>query len=582
MISFLRIGFILALAWSTAAYAAPSPEMKALGDDYVAFLRVQDPIRAGFRGDRNAARRWPDNSVAAVAERKRALENFRTRLIALEKTPLDAEDALNRDIIRARVDIALDSFAYDEERIPFITGEGFYNTPESVAFTTIIRNKDDAEGWIARTAAIPAYYDIEIANLERAVRTRFTQPKLVVDVAIANLEDAAAQSPEQSTLLLLPFRVRPATISEADWEKLKQRAVLAIRLVKLAQRKLAQYLRDRYLPAVRASVGIGGIDGGKAYYAYLARKHTTTNMTPEQIHRLGVAEVARIRRAMDATIKEAGFSGSFADFLAFLRTSPQFRAKSAEEYVMRAAEIEKRVDLMLPQYIGTLPRLTFGFRDKPPGLENSSGGYWVGSPELGVPGTVVIEFKHATQLALYELPAWVMHEGAPGHHTQIALSQERFDLPEFRRNDDITAYVEGWALYTEPLGHEMGIYRTPYEKFGQLSMEIWRACRLVIDPGLHYMGWTRDQARACLLENSALPPHRVDQEVDRYIGWPGQALAYKVGELKIWELRRRAEKRLGARFDIRKFHDFILLDGPMPLDLLERRLDGWMVAQQAR
>jgi uncharacterized protein (DUF885 family) len=349
--------------------------------------------------------------------------------------------------------------------------------------------------------------------------------------------------------------------------------------VKRAQRTLARYLRNNYLPVVRAAAGIGSLDGGKAYYAYLARKHTTTAMTPEQIHRLGVGEVARIRREMDKAIAESGFSGSFADFLAFLRTSPQFRARSAEEYVMRAAEIEKRVDLMLPQYIGTLPRLTFGFRDKPPGLENSSGGYWVGSPELGVPGTVVIEFKHATELALYELPAWVMHEGAPGHHTQIALGQERFDLPEFRRNDDITAYVEGWALYTERLGHEMGIYRTPYEKFGQLSMEMWRACRLVIDTGMHHMGWTRDRARACLLENSALPPHRVDQEVDRYIGWPGQALAYKVGELKIWELRRRAEARLGARFDVRRFHDFILSDGPMPLAILERRLGPWIAAQ---
>src|SRR6185295_15655973 len=210
---------------------------------------------------------------------------------------------------------------------------------------------------------------------------------------------------------------------------------------------------------------------------------------------------------------------------------------------------------------------------------NSSGGYWVGSPEQGVPGAVVIEFKHATELALYELPSWVMHEGVPGHHTQIALGQERFDLPEYRRNDDITAFVEGWALYTERLGHEMGVYRTPYEKFGQLSMEIWRACRLVIDTGMHDMGWSRDRARACLLENSALPPHRVDQEVDRYIGWPGQALAYKVGELKIWALRRRAEARLGSRFNIRAFHDFILDDGPMPLDLLERQFSRWLSGQ---
>jgi uncharacterized protein (DUF885 family) len=576
----IRFVCIVLLAYfaGAPAAAAPANDLKALIGDYVAFLRVQDPIRAATRGDMQAARRWPDNSPAAVAERKKALEGFRARLTALANAPLDAEGRLNRDIIRARVDVAIEGLAFDEERIPFVTGDGFYNTPESVAFTTIIRNREDAEAWIARIAAIPAYYETETDNLSRAVQTRFTQPPLVTEIAIANLADAAGQPPEQSTLLL-PFRTRPSTISEAEWGKLKQRAVLAIRLVKLAQRKLAAFLRDTYLPAARASVGVGSVEGGKAYYAYLARKHTTTTMTPEQIHRLGVSEVARIRREMDKGIAASGFSGSFADFLAFLRTAPQFRAVSAEDYVQRAAEIAKRVDFVLPQYFGTLPRLTFGLRDKPPGLENSSGGYWVGSPEQGVAGAVVIEFKNATQLSLYDLAAWVMHEGAPGHHTQIALAQERFDLPEFRRNDDITAFVEGWALYTERLGHEMGIYRTPYERFGQLSMEIWRACRLVIDPGMHFMGWTRDQARACLLENSALPPHRVDQEVDRYIGWPGQALAYKVGELKIWDLRRRAEKRLGARFDIKRFHDFILLDGPMPLDLLERRLDEWLAAQ---
>ena len=578
MIPFVRLACFLVVACNVAAAAAPADDIKAIVADYVVYSRAQDPIRAAQRDDADAARRWPDDSVAAVAARRNALEGFRARLNALAGADLSADDALNRDILIDRVDVALEGFTFDEERMPFITGEGFYNTPESVALTTTIRNAEDAEAWLARLAAIPGYYAVEIENMRRGIATHFTQPKLVVDVAIGDLEKASSQPADQSALLL-PFRTMPATIPAKAQAAFRARALAVVaEKVQPAQRDLAMFFKSEYLPAARPALGTSTLPDGKRYYAYLARRHTTTSMTPDEIHKLGLSEVARIRREMDKLIAETGFTGSFAEFLAFLRSDPQFRATSAEDYVRRAAEIEKRVDLILPQWIGKLPRLTFGFRDKPPGLENSSGGYWVGSPEQGVSGTVVIESKHATELALYELPSWVMHEGVPGHHTQISLAQERFDLPEYRRNDDITAYVEGWALYTERLGNEMGIYRTPYEKFGQLSMEIWRACRLVIDTGLHWMGWTRDQARACLLENSALPPHRVDQEVDRYIGWPGQALAYKVGELKIVALRARAEARLGSRFDIRRFHDFILDDGPMPLELLARRTDAWIAA----
>jgi len=573
----IRLACIMTLAWSAAA-ATPADDLKALIAEYVAYSRLQDPIRAAQRDDMEAARRWPDDSVAAVAARHNALEGFHTRLDSLAGAELAADDALNRDILIDRVNVALEGLTFDEERMPFITGEGFYNTPESVALTTTIRNAQDAEAWLARLAAIPAYYGIEIDNMRRGIRDRFTQPKLVVDVAIADLEKAGSQPAEQSALLL-PFRTMPATIPAKAQAAFRARALaLVADKVQPAQRELALFFKSEYLPAARPALGASTLPDGKRYYAYLARRHTTTAMTPDEIHKLGLAEVARIRREMDKVIAETGFHGSFAEFLTFLRTDPQFHATSAEDYVQRAAEIAKRVDLILPHWIGKLPRLTFGFRDKPPGLENSSGGYWVGSPEQGVSGAVVIEYKHATELALYELPSWVMHEGVPGHHTQISLAQERYDLPEYRRNDDVTAYVEGWALYSERLGNEMGIYRTPYEKFGQLSMEIWRACRLVIDTGLHWMGWTRDQARACLLENSALPPHRVDQEVDRYIGWPGQALAYKIGELKLVALRARSEAQLGSRFDIRRFHDFILDDGPMPLDLLERRTEVWIAA----
>ena len=300
-------------------------------------------------------------------------------------------------------------------------------------------------------------------------------------------------------------------------------------------------------------------------------------MTPEQIHQLGLAEVARIRGEMDEVRAAAGFEGTHGEFVAFLRSEPRFYV-DPEVYGEKASEIAKRADMALPRFFGRLPRLTYGVVPIPEGLESSANGYLPGSPETGVPGLVVYKPWMARQMPVFGLPAWVLHEGVPGHHLQIALAQEMTDLPEFRRNDDITSYVEGWGLYAEKLGEDFGLYRDAYERFGRLSLEIWRACRLVVDTGMHVMGWSREQAVDCLRDNSALAPAEIEYEVDRYIAWPGQALAYKVGEQKILQLRRRASERLGARFDLRRFHDLLLGAGPMPLAVLERRVDAWIAA----
>jgi uncharacterized protein (DUF885 family) len=300
-------------------------------------------------------------------------------------------------------------------------------------------------------------------------------------------------------------------------------------------------------------------------------------MTPAEVHALGLTEVARIRAAMDKVIAEAGFSGSFAEFLAFLRSDPRFYV-DATRYGEKASEIAKRADEAVARIVGHLPRLTYGVRPMPAGLESSSNGYLAGSPEQGIAGMVVYKPWMAQKMPTYGLPAWVLHEGVPGHHLQIAISQELTELPEFRRNDDITAYVEGWGLYSEKLGEDMGIYRDAYERFGRLSLEMWRACRLVIDTGMHAMGWSRDQAVACLRDNSALADTEIQFEVDRYIAWPGQALAYKVGEQRLLALRRRAEERLGAQFDLRRFHDRLLGQGAMPLAVLEAQVERWIAA----
>jgi len=310
------------------------------------------------------------------------------------------------------------------------------------------------------------------------------------------------------------------------------------------------------------------------------RHETTTDMTPDQVFALGQSEIARIRTAMDVQIAQTGFKGGFRAFQQHLRTDPEFYVTSREALLEKASRLAKRVDDQLPRFIGRLPRLTYGVRPVPAAIEENytTGRYNPGSPEQGIAGGLMINTSHLDQRPLFELPTLVAHEGVPGHHIQIALAQEMTGLPTFRRNSDITAYVEGWALYSEQLVSEMGLYDTPYIRFGMLSMEMWRACRLVMDVGIHWKGWTRDQAMACLRDNTALADKNMQNETDRYIAWPGQALGYKIGELRILALRHRAEAALGDRFDIRRFHDVVLDEGAMPLSLLEQRVDAWIQA----
>jgi uncharacterized protein (DUF885 family) len=305
-------------------------------------------------------------------------------------------------------------------------------------------------------------------------------------------------------------------------------------------------------------------------------------MTPEQIHELGNLEVARIRALMEAEIRASGFRGNFAAFQRFLRTDPQFYARTPEDLIEHASEVAKRADGQLPRLFGTLPRLSYGIRVIPAEhAEGSTTAYYTqGSAALGQSGTYWVNTTHLDQRPLYELPALTVHEAMPGHHLQISRAQELGELPYFRRNAFETAFVEGWGLYAESLGEDMGLYRTPYERFGRLSYEMWRACRLVADTGIHWKRWTMAQARQCFDENSALSPHNITTELERYVSWPGQADAYKIGEIEFRRLRAKAETALGTRFDVRDFHDAVLREGPLPLDLLDRKIDAWIVSQQ--
>jgi uncharacterized protein (DUF885 family) len=563
----------------SAAEPAPQAVMKSVLDDFDRYLTVTDPIRAEQRGDLSALPLWPDDSPKAIAAYRQTLLGIRARLDILQNAALPPEDALSRDLLRERVELDLMGIEWDEARMPFNYGDGFFTVPNYAADGVVLRSEAEARAWIAKIAAMPAYYAVETANMRRGIATGFVRPLLVAEKAADILKARAAQAADANSMLK-PLEALPKSVPTEIQTKLRAEALDTVTTrLKPAERTLAEFFEKEYVPHAAKTIGIGDLSGGREYYAYVIRRHASTQMTAEAIHQLGLTEVARIRAEMNEALAQTGFKGTFAEFQKFLRSDPQFRATSIDDYVMRVRDIAKRSDALLPLYFHTLPRLTYGVRLVPPEMQDSSSGYNPGSPEQGVSGAVLVNVQSVDKSPLYGVPAWFLHEGVPGHHLQIALGQERYDLPSFRRIDDINAFVEGWALYSEHLGVEMGMYRTPYENFGRLSLEMWRACRLVVDTGMHVKGWSREQAVAFLRDNTALSELSVNYEINRYIAWPAQALGYKIGEIRIRQMRARAEAALGPRFDLRKFHDAILVDGPMPLDILDRQIDRWIKSQ---
>ena len=576
------LGAAVVLSLAAQALAAPADQLHAILKDYDAFYARNDPIGAGQRGDLAAAAVWPDDSPRAEAERLAQNRRFRQRLDAAPATGLAGEDALNRELLARQLDLDIQGATFDEDRIPFTNDEGFFVTSSYAAEGVRIHDDAEAKAWLNRVATLPDYYATEIANMRRGLATGFVSPAITATTA-AKATRAQAELPVEQSPLLEPFDTLAAAM-QPKRDALRAQALELIRTrVKPAEQRLAAFFADDYLPRARKTLGAAALPDGRAYYAYRVRRETTTDMTPDQIFALGQSEIARIRGAMAVEIKASGFQGTFPQFLQKLRTDPQFYVTSREALMERASRLAKRVDDKLPAYFGKLPRLSYGVREVPRAIEDgyTSARYNPGSPEQGVAGGLMINTSHLDQRPLYELPALVSHEGAPGHHIQIALGQELVDTPLFRKDGDITAFVEGWALYSEQLTREMGLYESPYDRFGLLSMEMWRACRLVMDTGIHWKGWTRDQAVACLKDNSALSDKNIQNETDRYIGWPAQALGYKIGELKIAELRDRARAALGPRFDYRRFHDVVLDEGALPLSILERRVDAWIAEQRA-
>ena len=577
----LFVLFICCLAVSAVSTAVASPFDQLIAD-FEAHELAHDPIRAGQQGDWGAAARWPDLSPDRLLEKTAREAAFHERLQAIPLDSLDENEAISHAVLDYVLTGRLELSTFEPRRIGFTNDSGFFSMPFSLASRTRPGNVQEAEAWLERLRGFPAFLEAQTAWLRYGVDSGFVQPGIVAERALEQIERLAAL-PLENHPLLAPLSDLPAGFEADQQRRLQQEAQRIVsQQVKPAYRQLATFFREVYLAEPRQSLGISALPGGRDYYRALVRYHTTLDLTPEAIHQRGLEEVARIRSEMEQVIEQTGFDGSFAEFLNYLRTDPRFYAQDERELLMRAAYIAKRADDAMPRFFRHLPRLPYGVRPVPASMapNYTTGRYWAGDLEAGIAGGYLVNTYRLDQRPLYELPALTVHEAVPGHHHQVAIAQELDDVPDFRRNTYITAFGEGWALYTEYLAIEMGIYETPYEDFGRLTYEMWRACRLVVDTGLHYFDWTRSQAEACLLENSALSEHNVRTEIDRYISWPGQALAYKTGELLIRDLRRQAEASLGKRFDLRAFHDHILAMGAMPLSKLEQRMLTWIERQQ--
>ena len=558
----------------------PPPCAAALAQlfaDERAFAWREDPLAATSEGVRAYDDRLPSVTPEAQTRRQAADDDFLRRLHGIDRAGLSAEDQVSYDLFEFMVAGRVTLAQYREWRLPFNSDSGFFAELLQLDALADPQTTKQFEDYIARLNAVPRYFDEHIANARTGIRDGFTLPAAVLDGVSSIVAAAQCKTPEDSPLWQ-PFAIFPDRVPESDRARLSEagKAALAAAVIP-AYAAFQRFFEEEYRRAARGTIGASALPNGRAYYDDLVRYFTTLpDATPESVHRTGAAEVARIRAEMEAIVREVKFDGSFAAFLAFLRTDPRFYAKTAEALLREAAWICKEIEGKLPRHFGKLPRTPYGVKAVPDALApNYTSGRYNPGP-IGAAGEYWVNTHALETRALYALPALTLHEAVPGHHLQIALARELTDLPGFRRNFYPHAFGEGWALYTEKLGEEMGVYHTPYQRFGRLAYEMWRACRLVIDTGIHAMEWTREQALEYLASNTALSKHEVRTEIDRYISWPGQALAYKIGELEIVALRNRAEAALGERFDLRAFHDAILENGGVTLPVLARQIDAYV------
>lgn len=554
--------------------------LHALFEEAWQFELRENPLRASAVGDRRYDDRLPSVAPADFERRAAFARGLLERLETIDREALSARDQVSHDMFRRGAQDELAALRFRTWRMPLNAEGSFHSGFARLPATLPFRETRDYEAFLARLRAFPGYARQQMANMREGLRTGFVQPRAILQGFEGTIEPHVVDSVERS-VFWQPFAAFPAALPEAERDRLRAaaRATISGDVVP-AYRELLRFMTSEYLPGARDSVGASELPEGREYYAHLVRHFTTLDVTPDEVHELGLREVARIRAEMDAVLRAVDWKKGFPEFLAFLRTDPRFYAKTPEELIRQASYLAKKMDGRLPSLFKTLPRQPYGVEPVPADIAPKyTGGRYSGAPAGGTrAGMYWVNTYALDKRPLYTLEALTLHEAVPGHHLQIALQQEIEGLPAFRRHDYVDAFGEGWGLYAERLGLEAGFYEDPYSNFGRLTYEMWRACRLVVDTGLHAKGWTRQRALDYLGANTALSLHEVTTETDRYIGWPGQALAYKMGELKIRELRARAERALGPRFDVREFHDAVLANGSLPLDVLERQIAAYIAA----
>ncbi|MFP5245914.1 MAG: DUF885 domain-containing protein [Thermoanaerobaculia bacterium] len=577
-----KLILVLLFAFVAMADTAERDKLHRLFEDEWQWQLRDDPEEATILGEPGHDDRLQDRSAKAYASRREHNRETLQKIEAIDRAKLSAEDQLNYDLFLLQTRMLVEGDRFPAEILPITQMGGIYMTLGELAQAIPRDTVKDHENFLARLRAFPRAVDETIAAMKEGVAKGLTIPRVIVRDLEELIGNQIVDDPVKSPIYELAFTNFRSTIPAAEQARLQKEAAEAIRKdVVPAMRKLHAFWVNDYLPKTRDSIAISALPQGREWYAYQVRFQTTTSMTPDEIHTLGLSEVKRIRGEMEKIKEQTGFKGSLEEFFAFLRTDPRFYYDTREALLVAYRDISKRIDPELPRLFGVLPRLPYGVIPVPSYSEKvqTTAYYNAGSPESHRPGYYYVNLYEVKSRPKWEMEALSLHEAVPGHHLQIALAQELTGVPDFRRNGSFTAFVEGWALYAESLGPQLGMYTDPYSKFGQLTYEMWRAVRLVVDTGIHAKGWTRQQAIDYFAANSSKPLHDITVEIDRYIAWPGQALAYKLGELKIKQLRAEAEQALGGKFDIRAFHDTVLGAGPLPLSILETRVRDWIKAR---
>ncbi len=581
----VRIRFFLFLSLLFPQFLLGSGEDKAfknLLEDIWQINLKNSPELAFTLGHDEYAGKWTDNSLTAIKKREKQQRDLLNRLNEISMKELSEDQHINYKILRHRLTNSVEGQKFPSYLMPMNQVAGIQITLQSHFIRVPLRNHLHLKGYLEKLETIPNLFDDVRSHLAKGIEVKVLLPKSAILGVPEQLEALTEKNPKKNPITKrLYSEIRGLSETQVSDARKKASTILRNKIIP-AVKEFKQFFVQQYLPKTRSSYGIFELKDGQEWYAYSAKKHTTTDLSPEEIHQIGLKEVARLTDLMDQVRKDVGFKGDLSKFKKHLLTDKKFKFTSADEMLQMYRAASKELDGALVGLFEDLPKMPYGVIALPPSQAKSAPAafYSRGSLVSGTPANFLLNTDAATSRPTWNLMALTLHEAVPGHHLQISLAQELENVPKFRRFGGETAFVEGWGLYAEELGFEMGVLNDPYHKFGKYNFEIWRAIRLVVDTGIHYKGWSREKAIRYMKDKSALLEKNIVNEVDRYISWPGQALAYKIGELKIKELRKLCEKTLGDRFDVRKFHKVVLGSGPLPLQILEEQVMNWLGEQK--